>query len=178
MQSWIIYNISTGQILCYGREIDVIADQEKIDQGDTSVTLYAIQQLCLDPDVEVIYGAPCDVDPLSFNLCEVDHATQSITGMPIADIKIEITKRANNDIVNGFSAMNSLSQCVERIQAAIPGEAALQTAIDNWMDGLELAKSTITAQVSAISTTVDALNYYNQRSWLAVFPDPVEWEEM
>lgn len=179
MQSWVIYSISTGHIICYGKNVDCITDQEKIDQGDTSCTLYMIQQILnSNSDLSCIYSDPGAVDSLDNNLVEVDHDTQSLISMPLDDIKIEIKKAANNDIISGFRIMKSVQDCVERIQGAIPSEATILSNIDAWMDGLEVAKVTIDNQISNLSTQIDALQYYGSKSWLSEFPSPVEWEDM
>lgn len=179
LQSWVIYIISTGTIICYGRNIDVVADQSKIDIGDTSCTLYMIQQLLsANPEYGCIYADCNCVDPLGSQLKEVDHALQELVDMPLYDIKIEIKRLANKDIVSNFQAMSNLKTCIERIQGSIPDEAAIQSNIDDWMDGLEGTKATIDSQIADLATSTAALQYYGSRAWLAEFPGPVEWEEM
>lgn len=178
LQSWAIYNINTGKIICYGREIDAIADQAKIDQGDTECTLYMIQQLCASPDLNSFFCDCGSIDQLNQGLYEIDHALEEVVGMPLADIKIECKKMANNDIVTSYRSMKAVRDCVERLQTAIPDEAIIGDNIEDFFDDLTSAKSTIDTQINALSTTEDALQYYGSRSWLQEFPSPVEWEEM
>lgn len=178
IQSWIIYSISTGHIVCYGKQVDCIADQTRIDSGDTSCTLYMIQQICnANPDLSCLYSSPGAVDNLD-DLSGVDHDTQSLTSMSLDDIKAEIKRLVNNDIVSRFANMKSVRDCIERIQGAVPSEAIIIANIETWMDGLESAKITIDGQVSGLATQNDALQYYGSRSWLSEFPAPVLWEGM
>lgn len=177
-QSWVVYNISNGKIICYGREIDIMADQALINQGDNSCALYMIQQLCQDPDVSVLYCDCGDVDPLSGDLKEIDHDLQEIVDMPLADIKVECKKLANHDIIDHYRLMIGVKNCIERIQNAVPDEAIIQTAINDWLDNLEASKIVIDGQISALSTPAEALQYYGSRAWLQEFPATVEWEDM
>jgi hypothetical protein len=179
MQSWIIYSISTGQIICYGKQIDVDGDQQKIDQGNTSCTLYMIQQICNNNiDYTYMFSDCGAVDPLSTMLCEVDHDAQALIDMPLNDIKAECKRLSNNDIVDRFAVMKNVKDCVERLQGAIPQEAVIGLAINTWMDDLEIAKGTVDNQISNLATQIEALQYYGSRAWLSAFPPPVSWEDM
>lgn len=179
LESWVIYNISTGMILCYGKNIDRIADQAKIDLGDTTCTLYMIQQfLSENPSCGAFYSDCNCIDVFQNDLKEIDHDLQEIIDMPIEDIKAECKRLANHDIVSNFGLMNNLSACVERIQGSIPDEAQIQSDIQDWMDALELSKSTIDGQIAALSTRAEALEYYGSKAWFNEFPTPVEWEDM
>jgi len=179
LESWVIYNITTGMILCYGRNIDRVADQEKIDLGNTTCTLYMIQQfLSGNPSCGAFYSDCNCIEQFQNDLKEIDHALQEIIDMPLSDIKIECKKSSNHDIVSNFALMSNLSSCIERIQGSIPDEAIIQSNIQAWMDALETSKSTINIQITSLSTRVEAMEYYNNKSWLNEFPTPVEWEEM
>jgi hypothetical protein len=176
MQSWIIYNVSTGKILCYGREIDVVSDQAKIDAGDLSCALHAIQTMCCDPEVEVLYGAPGDIDPLSLNLLEVDHGTQQIVSMPLVDVKLAIRETANKDILASFSSMHILKACISNVYQTVPTWEAIRNSITAWVADLSDARDTIDSQINGLSTDIEAISYYNDRAWLSEFPAPIEWE--
>lgn len=179
LESWVIYNISTGMILCYGRNIDRVEDQAKIDIGDTTCTLYMIQQFISEnPSCGAFYSDCNCIEQFNEDLKEIDHALQEVIEMPLADIKTVCKRAANRDIVSSFALMSNLSICVERIQGSIPDEAIIQSNIQDWMDALETSKSTIDSQITALSTRSAAMEYYNNKSWLEEFPTAVEWEDM
>lgn len=176
-QSWIIYSVSNGSILCYGHNIDVDEDQAKIDAGDDCCTLYMIQQLCAqNADLGVLYGLPSDIDPLATALCEVDHAQQLIVDMPISDIRTECKRLANNDILVAFTLVDNIKNMVLKFASVIGGAVSIIAALNNYIDELKLAKSTIDTQIDDLVNHQQAVDYYNQKSWLAEFPAPVEWE--
>jgi hypothetical protein len=136
-----------------------------------------IQQLCAqNPDLGVLYGLPSDIDPLATTLCEVDHAQQLLVDMPIADIRTECTRLANNDILVAFTMSENIRDMVLKFASVIGGSVSIIAALNNYIDELKFAKSTIDTQIDDLVNHQQAVDYYDQKAWLAEFPAPVEWE--
>lgn len=177
MESWAIYNTSTGFIICWGRNLDRVADQQDIDNGGTSSMLYLINNmLSSNPDLSVWYGDNNAAVNIDQDCMQIDNGAICIMELP--ELQSVIKKYANNDILTYHHHIKQIEDLLNDIGSGIPSAATILSDIALKIIELESSKSNIDIEINNLATQREAVNYLNNKQWRFALPSPLNWEDM